>query len=790
MTEEKQSDRQRLLSAALWYARRGWPVFPCKPNSKEPATEHGYIDATTDADTIRQWWGGIPGANIGIATGAAGLVVVDVDTKNGAQGLESWRDLRHELALDDATPTVETPTGGLHVYYQGNGHPIRNSAGRLGPGLDVRAQGGYVVAPPSRIGDAAYSWAMDFAPTECEPLTIPQALVDALTAKPPSPTPAIEGAIPKGQRNATLASLAGTMRRKGAPEAAILAALRAVPCEEPLSDAELQSIAASIGSYTPAESMDGRPAILRSDATNAELFIRLHGEDLRYCAALGGWLVWDGRRWATDATGQVERWARDVPRALYAEASQYEDKDDRKKIVTHALRSESTGRLKAMLEQAWTVEGVAVTVDAFDGDPWLLNVNNGTVDLRTGALREHRRDDLITKLAPVQYDPDATLPLLDRYLDTATEGDADFLAYLQRALGYTLTGSTDEDAVFLLLGPGGSGKTTLVEAMLATLGDYGAKASFESFLAGQRTAGAARPDVVAMRGARLVAAAEPRPGAKLDSGTVKELSGGDSVSARQLYAAPFTFRPMLKLWLAANDAPAMSDQDSGLWRRLRRIPFEHVIPTAERDPGVKRGLQTPEGRAALLAWAVRGCLGWQREGLGECPAVRRATDTLRASMDPLAVFFETACDFGPDLYVKARTLRGAYTAWAEDVGGAAIGNKDWGDRLRGLGLKSGRETVAGSKVTVWRGIGLKATDPGADDGTDTTEAEKDSTTGLLPETLREAENSSILGQKPPRTVQNGGVVSSADVLDEIERQYLEEAERDLDAELDALPGLF
>jgi hypothetical protein len=252
-----------LAAAAQWYAKKGWPVFPCVPGGKKPLTGHGYQDATTDPATVRAWWDRWPDANIGIATGAAGLVVVDCDVKNGAPGLESWRDLRGELGFSDATPTVETPSGGLHIYYLANGRNISCSASKLAPGVDIRAQGGYVVAPPSRTPLGTYGWALGCRPTELALLPLPKPLSELESDNGQRTAPPIGDGIPQGQRNATLASLAGSMRRRGMSQEAIEAALLVenTRCSPPMPEGEVLAVAASIGRYAPAAEGDPPPAL-------------------------------------------------------------------------------------------------------------------------------------------------------------------------------------------------------------------------------------------------------------------------------------------------------------------------------------------------------------------------------------------------------------------------------------------------------------------------------------------------------------------------------------------------
>lgn len=708
-----------LQKAAEWYASHGWPVFPCVPGDKKPLTAHGFKDATRDLAQIRAWWTETPNANIGIATGDAGLVVVDVDAKNGAQGPESWRDLRAELGLDDNTPTVETPTGGLHVYYRANGTPVRNSAGKLGPGLDVRAVGGYVVAPPSRTPQGEYGWALGLRPTDAPTLALPAPLAERLhePEREKRAAPPVTGMIPHGTQHATLVSLAGSMRRRGMNVGEIDAALQVVNttrCEQPGPPENIRRIAENVcGLYEPEVEPRGYNL---TDLGNAERLIARFGIDLRFCDPLGGWLAWDGRRWLVDTTGHVERLAQATVRAIYAEANAAQDDDTRKALGKHALASESASRQRALLDLAWSQTGIAVASDVWDRDPWLFNCANGTLDLRTGELREHRREDMLTKLAPVDYRAGASDPVLDAYLAAATQGNTAFADYLQRACGYTLTGLTDEETVFLVLGPGATGKSTLVEALLAAMGDYATKTSFDTFLV-QRNVGGARPDLVAMRGARMVAAVEPEKERRLATALIKELSGGDTISARALYKPPFSFRPTFKLWLAANAAPEMDDDDTGLWRRLLRLPFEHAIPEGDRDPQIKAHLTSPDGGRAVLAWAVEGCLRWQREKLRPPDMVRRATAELRREFDPLAEFFTERCVVDAGAEYEAEPLRRAYEEWARTYGAQAIGNRDWGRRLKDIGCQRMRKrSMGGPPKTWWKGIGLLADAPDDEDG--------------------------------------------------------------------------
>lgn len=455
-----------------------------------------------------------------------------------------------------------------------------------------------------------------------------------------------------------------------------------------------------------------------TDLGNGKRFAAMHQGRALYVSQWG-WLLWDGRRWARDEDGGAMRLAVQVVKALYREASNADSEKERKAIADHARRSESVRNREAMLRSASAELALVARVGDFDRDPWLLSVNNGTIDLRTRDLRPHTPRDLITRLAPVTYNPDARHDVWTHFLEDATgeeAGAGELGSYLQRAAGYMLTGSTAEEVFFLLLGPAASGKSTFVEALQAALGDYAMSASFDTFLE-RRDVGAARPDIARLRGARLVSACEASATRRLAEQIVKRLVGGDTIAARELYREEFEFKPVLKLLLAANESPRISDTDSAIWRRLRRIPFERVVPEAQRDPGVKATLTgDPDALSAILAWAVTGCLAWQRDGLGYPNAVRAKTAELRASFDPLGEFFAEHCIFNKQLYTPTRELRQAYERWAQADGAKPISNREWGERLMARGCRADRETIHGKRVRVWRGIALG--DPGGTDGTD------------------------------------------------------------------------
>jgi putative DNA primase/helicase len=505
---------------------------------------------------------------------------------------------------------------------------------------------------------------------------------------------------------------------------------------------------------TPEALDDAIPAVdeYLTDLGNARRLVRLFARDMRFVSEWG-WMVWDGKRWTLDVTGMVQRWAKKTALNLYddaadalaraekatreeqrcaaagdkagadragAEAAKHQE--TAAELTKWARTSQMRQRLEAMVALAQSELPVVARPDSFDRDPWLFNCDNGTVDLRTGELRDHQRSDLITKISPVAYDPKAECATWTNFLTTTTQGDKEHEAYLQRAVGYTLTGDTREEVFFIVLGPPASGKTTLVEAASAMMGDYAHSASFDTFLQ-RKDVGAARGDIADLMGARLVAACEAEPTRHLAEVMINHLTGGDRVTARHIYQREFTFTPSCKVWLAANESPKISDTNSAVWRRLRRLPFEHEIPEGERDPNVKATLKDPQrGGPAVLRWAVEGCLQWQKIGLATPKVIRDKSADLRSAMDPMGDFFAECCVFTPYAEVPAGVLRAEYETWCRSRGEREqVGSKEWGERLRAKGAHSHKLKREGRNVSLWLGIGLKEAEDTATTATTATE---------------------------------------------------------------------
>jgi putative DNA primase/helicase len=466
----------------------------------------------------------------------------------------------------------------------------------------------------------------------------------------------------------------------------------------------------------PAEDMAGQPAAesravldasyLTTDTANAERFAELCRGRLIYVPELG-WLYWDDRRWLRDVGNIVTmRWSGEAARNIYGEAQHARDDELAKHLARWADKSLSRQKREAMIALAVGEPDIAATVDQLDTDPWLFNCLNGVVDLRTGELLPHHPERYVTKLAPVEYDPEATAPLWLAFLETVLAGSTALVQYLQRIVGYSLTGLTVEQVLFLLYGVGANGKSTFLETIRRMMGDYAQQADASAFLA-KRSDGP-NNDIARLHGARFVSAIEVGEGRRLAEALVKQMTGGDAVAARFLHREFFEFRPSFKLWLAANHKPIVRGTDHAIWRRIRLIPFTVTIPEGERDNALADKLRGE--LPGILAWAVRGCLDWHRGGLQTPEAVSGATDEYRAEMDTLADFLVECCEAGSERQATAKELYGAYSQWCEQAGERPESKRWLGSRLAERGYQQAKATGG---LRVWRGVGLKHTSSGA-----------------------------------------------------------------------------
>jgi len=444
----------------------------------------------------------------------------------------------------------------------------------------------------------------------------------------------------------------------------------------------------------------------RTDPGQAEYLLALAEDTLRHCAPMRyPWLVWSGKHWQQDKTNLVHELAIKAARQRLRDAVEIQDTDRQKAEVGFSLGCQSASRRRAVVDTAAVFQAINVLPEALDANPWVLNVQNGTLCLRTGELRPHRREDYLTRVAPVPYDASATCPLWERFLARVMADNADVIGYLQRAAGYCLTGSTAEEVFFLLHGPGRNGKGVFVETLAALLGDLAEKVPVDLLCDSRRNADAPSPHLAKLPGVRLVHTSEAEENRRLGEAFVKEVTGGDTISAAAKFQDPIQFRPQFKLLFSTNHRPDIRGTDEGIWSRVHLVPFSVTIPPHERDKHLKQKLLAE--LPGILAWAVRGCLAWQRVGLNPPAEVLAATASYRAESDVLGAFLADCTTtepppvadgelFSREVRATVKELRNAYQAWCLENGERPISSAAFGRSLdeRGFPSRKGAKNVS------------------------------------------------------------------------------------------------
>lgn len=436
----------------------------------------------------------------------------------------------------------------------------------------------------------------------------------------------------------------------------------------------------------------------KTDLGNAKRLVAQHGNKIRYCFAWKKWLVWNGKNWHIDNDGQILRLAKDTVKNIYNEAAKIQDETQRKSIAKWAVLSESEHRLRAMVSLAESEPGVSISPQELSTHHYLLNCLNGTIDLQTGQLKRHNPRDFITGIIQVEYNPNATCPRWVNFLETIFNFNHGIIQYVQRIIGYSLTGDISEQCLFLLHGTGCNGKSTLLSCLFMLMGDYAQTADFESFLIQKNNS--VRNDLARMAGKRFISAVEAGCERRLSEVLTKQLTGGDTISARFLYGEYFEFRPTFKIWLAANHKPNIRGTDYAIWRRIRLIPFEVTISEDKRDHKLLEILL--DELPGILAWAVQGCLEWQKNGLQTPDKVKQATNSYKNEMDSVGVFLSECCVLIPDAKVQAGILYEIYKKWCEQNGEYVLNQKCFGTLLSDRGFQ--RKQSSGRW---WLGIGIR-----------------------------------------------------------------------------------
>lgn len=719
-----------IVEAAQHYTRRGFFVVPIPPGTNHPILP-SWQDLRLAKGEVSKYFDEADG--IGLLLDPSNLIDVDCDCGEAvaaARVLLPPTEMVHGRKSNPSSHWYFRPLvpGPSLKFADPRGKSNQSGRAML---IELRTKGQTVVPPSTNAKSGEQvQWESEGEPAEVDYSVLSQNVARVASAA------LLARYWPSNQRHFAALALSGMLLHGGwtqhAAEKLVMAVAIASGDEE--ADARVSDVSDTAKRFAEGKPVTGAPTLAEiigddivaavrewlelqntgsgsdfhyTDLGNARRLVKFYGQDLKFHNDAGKWLIWNGQLWAADVTGEIERSAKRNVQGLHDDAAQLTGKAF-KQAVKHAGKSESEARLKAMVNVAKTEPDIIITSQALDADPWQLNCSNGTLDLRTGRSVSHHRDNLCTKLAPVEFDRYATCPTWDAFLDRIMAGNSGLIQFLRRAIGYSLTGITTEHVLFFLYGTGANGKSTFVETIRQLFGGYALQADFTTFL--EKRNDGPRNDLARLRGARFVAAVEAAQGRQLAENVIKQLTGGDVVSARYLFHEYFEFLPQFKIFLVANHKPVVKGTEEAIWRRIRLIPFMVTIPESERDKQLLRKLQAE--LPGILAWAVRGCLEWQKMGLGEPPEVSTATEEYRDEMDVVGHFIEDRCSIEKGKVSYAGDLYDDFKRWCEGNGEAPLSQKLFGTQLRERGYISKKHQ--GKRA--WAGIscGYKSNVDGSD----------------------------------------------------------------------------
>jgi putative DNA primase/helicase len=442
-----------------------------------------------------------------------------------------------------------------------------------------------------------------------------------------------------------------------------------------------------------------------TDVGNGQRLARYFGEDLRYVPELGNWFVYENGLWQRDNDGHINRLAKKTTDRMIQEGRQMTDDEQRQRLMKHALASENSFRLKAMIDMAATEEGIVLHQEGLDRNPDLLGLSGGSVlNLRTGKTRAGQRDDFITKRCNIDVGEGVVslAPSWASFLNKIMGEDEELIKYIQRAVGYSLTGHTSEQCLFFLYGTGANGKSTFLNVLQNLMGDYSIVIDPETIMS-KNGGGGATPELARLKSARLLVTNEVEEGKHLAENRIKQMTGGDIIVARPLYREPFEFKPKFKIWMAGNHKPVIRGTDYAIWRRIHLIPFALTIPKEEQDKNLPQKLWNE--LPGILQWAVAGCKEWRKQGLNPPKQVRAAVDAYRDEMDTLGHWIMDCCLLDESSKTDSHRLYQSYKSWCQLNGHYPQSQTRFGRALGDRGMKKEKQGIVR-----WIGIGFKSLD--------------------------------------------------------------------------------
>lgn len=420
------------------------------------------------------------------------------------------------------------------------------------------------------------------------------------------------------------------------------------------------------------------------DTGNAERYLDVFGELSRYSYVNKVWYFYNGKNWEIDNGGVVRKWidlSVDMLKNEPVVTPKGASDDDKEKLIEvkakFVKRSRNNAGKEAMMREL--KHNIAVLPDQFDKDDMLLNTQNGYIDLSNGIIYDHDIKKMFTRISNVEYTDKTDCPRWELFLEQVFDNDKDLIKYVQKAVGYSLTASTKEQVMFFLYGNGRNGKSVFLDIVSELMGTYGMSMQADSLMVKRGGSSGHNEDIARLDGARFVTSSEPNEGVRLDEGLIKQLTGGDPVSASFKGGHVFDYKPQYKLWVATNHKPIIRGNDDGIWRRLPLIPFTVQIPLDKVDKNLssKLRLELP----GILNWAVEGSLMWQREGLTPPETIQKATMDYRKEMDVIGSFIEECCEIGSGLKIGATEVYKVYDKWAKEMNEHNFSQTQFGKKM-------------------------------------------------------------------------------------------------------------
>lgn len=723
------------LEAALKYARMGFRVHPLRAKSKLPALKGWQDLATTDEMIIKEWWEKDPRDNPGVLLSPAQQVlVVDVDTKNGG---DKTLEYLQQYLLFPPTMTVQTPSGGLHLYYR---YPRRQVLPKdqigFAPGIDLLINRNVVAAgAETEAGTYLFTDGGDR-----EPAFAPGWLTDLL--EDPESRGRLEQVVREGGRNNELNRHGFRLKHvhglddDGVKAGMLFAGLNSceppypsTPQEQEEMDKTLRSVLESEASTRedrPHEQDTLRHVLEHQtldDEGNFYRLLKVSGNNLRFWrdGSNAIWYHWNGSFWEKTDRSIIQHYTTQINHELISLArarlriARFEEREDQaaEDLLSWGYAMRNKSMIDRLIRYAEDAVEVAIDANAFDQNDYLIGAGAWVLRLADGKVEAIPPDPslMISKQLGTDYDWDAKCPQWEQFVLDIMSGDQDMVRYLQRAVGYSLTGSTIEQVLFLFQGGGANGKSVFLRVIKALMGDYGDVTSFTTFDDDKRS-NQIPADLAALQGVRFVYATEREDERNLAEGRVKMITGGDEISARHLYGDFFSFKPKFKVFLAVNTLPRILGDDDGIWRRIQVVDFrESYLGREDKHLADKLMTELP----GILNWALEGLEDWHRQGLAPPARVKALTATYRTDQDILGLFLRDNVELNDealtnsDMWVPAGELYDLYVAWCKENGHGTYSQTRLTRRLKERWASRGEVTTRFRGVTHFTGISLLKT---------------------------------------------------------------------------------